>query len=55
MLNTRVETAKKIALVKFPIKVRVKEGKVIEIKNEDLSFLQGRVCSKAIAGIWGRV
>jgi anaerobic selenocysteine-containing dehydrogenase len=38
-----------------PIKVRIKEGKVVEVRNEDNNFLQGRVCAKTIAGIWGRV
>lgn len=37
-----------------PIKVRVKDGKVVEVRNEDHDFLQCRVCAKALAGIWGR-
>ncbi len=38
-----------------PIKVKVRRGKVVEIRGEDIPGFDGKVCGKAIAGIGGRI
>lgn len=38
-----------------PMKVRVRNGRVVEVKGEDIPGFNGKVCGKAIAGVGGRV
>ena len=38
-----------------PMKVRVKNGKIVEVKGEDIPGYDGKLCGKAIAGIAGRI
>lgn len=38
-----------------PMRVRVRNGKVMEIKGEDIPDFNGKLCGKAIAGIGSRV
>ncbi len=38
-----------------PMKVKVREGKIIEVKGEDIHGWDGKLCGKAIAGIGGRI
>lgn len=38
-----------------PMKVKVRDGRIVEIKGEDIPGWDGVVCGKAIAGIGGRI
>jgi len=38
-----------------PIKVKVRDNKIVDIKGEDIPGWNGKVCGKAIAGIGGRI
>jgi anaerobic selenocysteine-containing dehydrogenase len=38
-----------------PMKVRVKNGKIVDVKGEDIPDWNGNVCGKAISGIGNRV
>ena len=38
-----------------PLQVKVKNGKIVDVKGEDIPPWNGKVCAKAYGGIWGRV
>ena len=38
-----------------PMQVKVKNGKIVDVRGEDIYPWKGRVCAKAYGGIWGRV
>ena len=38
-----------------PMKVRVRDGKIVEVKGEDIPGWDGVVCGKAMAGVRGRI
>ena len=38
-----------------PMKVRVKAGRIVEVKGEDIPGWDGKLCGKAIAGTGGRI
>ena len=38
-----------------PMQVKVRGGKIVDVKGEDIIGFDGRVCGKAIAGIGSRV
>lgn len=38
-----------------PMKVRVRDGKIVEVKGEDIPGWTGVVCGKAMAGVRGRI
>src|SRR4030067_2608544 len=38
-----------------PMQVKVENGKIVEIKGEDIMPWEGKICAKAYGGIWGRV
>ena len=38
-----------------PMQVRVEDGKIVEIKGENILPWEGKLCAKAYGGIWGRV
>lgn len=38
-----------------PMKVRVRNGRIMEVKGEDIPGFDGKLCGKAIAGIGGRI
>lgn len=38
-----------------PMQVKIKNGKIVDIRGEDIYPWKGRVCAKAYGGIWGRV
>jgi len=38
-----------------PMQAKVKNGKIVDVKGEDILPWKGNVCAKAYAGIWGRV
>ena len=38
-----------------PMQAKVKNGKVVDVKGEDIAPWNGKVCAKAYSGIWGRV
>ena len=38
-----------------PMQVKVRNGRIVEVRGEDIHGWDGRVCGKAIAGIGGRI
>lgn len=38
-----------------PIQTRVENGRIVDVRGEDIAPWNGNVCAKAYAGIWGRV
>ncbi|GAI24226.1 unnamed protein product [marine sediment metagenome] len=38
-----------------PMKVKVRNGRIVEVKGEDIPGWNGKVCGKAISGIGARV
>ena len=38
-----------------PMKVRVRNGRIAEVRGEDIPGFDGKLCGKAIAGIGGRI
>ena len=38
-----------------PMQAKVKKGKIVDVRGEDILPWNGKVCAKAYGGIWGRV
>ena len=38
-----------------PMQAKVKKGKIVDVRGEDILPWDGKVCAKAYGGIWGRV
>ncbi|MBN2125506.1 MAG: molybdopterin-dependent oxidoreductase, partial [Deltaproteobacteria bacterium] len=38
-----------------PLQAKVKKGKIVDVRGEDILPWDGKVCAKAYGGIWGRV